>query len=126
MYMFNGMLLRRTGATSHPSRHDATPDPGHGKYQSIWVPLLGEEALCGAASEKLWRAFVAPVVFYSLAAGDMLAASLGDSEAAGVRRMSVNNWARTWLPAGDSKRSRALMLLHLKSGRRGSQRRPGV
>ena len=67
-----------------------------------WIALraAGEPTLCQAASERLWKAFLAPVVFYPLAAGDMLAGGPEGPATEGVRRMSVGNWARTWLPPG--------------------------
>ena len=60
----------------------------------------GEATLCQAASERLWKTFLAPVVFYPLAAGDMLAGGPEGPATEGVRRVSVGNWARTWLPPG--------------------------
>lgn len=61
----------------------------------------GEPELCQECSERLWKAFLAPAVFYPLAAGDMLATGPGPGADADVRRMSINNWTRTWLPPSE-------------------------
>lgn len=64
----------------------------------------GEPALCQECSERLWAAFLAPVIFYPLAAGDAGLAATGgppEPEGPGVRRISANNWTRTWLPPGE-------------------------
>ncbi len=61
----------------------------------------GKPALCTAASEKLWKTFLAPVVFYPLATGDTAAVGPDSLEEDSLRCMSVNNWARTWLQSGD-------------------------
>jgi hypothetical protein len=69
---------------------------------NLSTPSAGEPALCQECSERLWTSFLAPVVFYPLAAGEAGFASAGppEPEGPGVRRMSTNNWTRSWLPPG--------------------------
>ena len=47
------------------------------------------------------------MIFYPLAAGEAGLAATGgppEPEGPGVRRISANNWTRTWLPPGEISR----------------------
>lgn len=81
------------------------PSPRWMQLQAF-VCCAGEPMLCQECSERLWAAFLAPVVFYPLAAGEAVATSgPPEQNEPGVRRISANNWTRTWLPPGGNQAS---------------------